>query len=45
MLESDSARNNIHLNQNRHQKVVNRGALRLCGGTLRSCRSAWHSNL
>ena len=24
--------------QNRRQKVVNNGALRLCGGALRSCR-------
>jgi len=24
--------------QNRRQEVVNRGALRLCGGALRSCR-------
>ena len=24
--------------QNRRQKVVNRGALRLCGGSLRSCK-------
>jgi len=40
MLESDSATNNIHPNQNRHQKVVNRGAFRLCGETLRSCSGA-----
>ena len=31
--------------QNLRQKVVNRGALRLCGGALRSCRWALHSNL
>jgi len=31
--------------RNRCQTVVNRVALRLCGGTLRSCRGARHSNL
>jgi len=31
--------------QNRRQKVVHRGALRLCGGDLLSCRGAWHSIL
>ena len=37
-------RNHIS-NQNRRQKVVNRGALRLCVGELHSCRGAWHSIL
>jgi len=31
--------------QNRRQKIVDRGTLRLCRGALRSCRGAWHSNL
>ena len=31
--------------QNRRQEVVNRGAFRLCGGALRSCREDCHSNL
>jgi len=36
---------NIDWYQNRRQKVVSRGSLCLCGGALRSCRGAWHSNL
>ena len=31
--------------QNRRQKVVNGGDLRLCWGALRWCRGAWHSIL
>jgi len=28
--------------QNRHQKVINRVTIRLCGGPWSLCRGSWH---